>query len=141
MFKSEQVGHGKFIVSRHADANAHASHCGIDRRFRDKTMFVDKRYSSRREDHESIKMVYSLAASECPSISVNPRVQNGKPCIAGTRIPVHLVLWSVEHKGSIAGALKSYPDLTTQQIKDALYFAEVILGSPNVNSEAATSAR
>lgn len=80
---------------------------------------------------------YSDALRKCPSISVSPNVQGGRPCIDGTRIPVHLVLWAVEHTGSIKGAIKSYPDLTIQQVKDALYFAELILGSLiDVNAEA-----
>ena len=86
---------------------------------------------------KSIHEMYKCALERCPSISINVRRQQGVPCIKGTRIPAHLVIWAVEQSGSIAGALKSYPDLTTQQVKDALYFAETILGSPNVITEAA----
>jgi uncharacterized protein (DUF433 family) len=80
------------------------------------------------------------AVEKCASISVDARRMQGRPCITGTRIPVHLVLWAVEQSGSIEGALRSYPDLTAQQVKDALYFAETILGSPNVITEAAPTA-
>jgi uncharacterized protein (DUF433 family) len=81
--------------------------------------------------------ILTEAVKKCSSISMDPRRMQGSPCIAGTRIPVHLVLWAVEQHGSIDGALKSYPDLTTQQVKDALYFGEVVLGSNRVNTEAA----
>jgi uncharacterized protein (DUF433 family) len=91
-------------------------------------------------DNRSVREVYRQAISRCPSISMDIRREQGRPCIAGTRIPVHLVLWAVEHSGSIKGALKSYPDLTAQQVKDALYFAETILGSPSVITEAALTA-
>ncbi|HEV1285398.1 MAG TPA: DUF433 domain-containing protein [Bryobacteraceae bacterium] len=87
-----------------------------------------------------IREVYRRALGQCPSISMDVRRQQGKPCLAGTRVPVHLVLWAIEQSGSIAGALKSYPDLSAQQVKDALYFAETILGSPNVITEAAPTA-
>lgn len=79
----------------------------------------------------SIKDVYRRALRQCPSISIDPRRQEGLPCIAGTRIPVHLVLWAIEQTGSIEGAMRSYPDLTVEQVKDAIYFAETVLGSTN----------
>jgi uncharacterized protein (DUF433 family) len=91
-------------------------------------------------DNRSVREVYRQAISRCPSISMDTRREQGRPCIAGTRIPVHLVLWAVEQSGSIKGALKSYPDLSAQQVKDALYFAETILGSPSVITEAALTA-
>jgi uncharacterized protein (DUF433 family) len=69
------------------------------------------------------------AASICPSVTISPRRLEGLPCMTGTRIPVHLVIWAVEHHGSIDGALEAYPDLSAQQVKDALYFAELVMGS------------
>lgn len=57
-------------------------------------------------------------------IWIDPDRQEGLPCIKGTRVPVHLVLRAIEQTGSIAGALRSYPQLTEQQVKDALYFAQ-----------------
>ena len=79
-----------------------------------------------------ISEVYRRAIKGCPSISISPRRQQGRPCISGTSIPVHLVLWAVEQHGSIEGALKSYPDLNRQQVKDALYFAEIVMGATDM---------
>jgi len=79
--------------------------------------------------------VLAHALRRCPSITMSPERMGGRPCIAGTRIPVHLVLWAIEHRGSIEGAIMSYPDLTTQQVKDALYFAETIMGSQSALQE------
>lgn len=70
-----------------------------------------------------------LPTEQSGAILVDPDRQGGVPCIAGTRVPVHLVLWAIEHTGSIEGALKSYPDLTEQQVKDALYFAQVVVAN------------
>lgn len=81
-----------------------------------------------------ISEVYRRAVKLCPSISVNPQRQQGRPCVSGTSIPVHLILWAVEQHGSIKGALKSYPDLTLEQVKDALYFAEIVMGSTDMGS-------
>jgi len=57
----------------------------------------------------------------------DPNRQDGAPCIKGTRVTVKLVLWAIEQTGSIEGALKSYPHLTEQQVKDALYYAQELL--------------
>ena len=103
---------------------------------RDEFIADHKRAHGRSPNNASINDVYRRALKQCPSISMNPRRQQGKPCIAGTRIPVHLVLWALEQHGSIEGVLKSYPDLTTQQVKDALYFAETVLGSTRAINEA-----
>lgn len=59
-----------------------------------------------------------VAAPE-PQITVNPDRQQGLPCVGGTRIPVHLVVWAEAH----GSALESYPDLSPQQIKECLLYA------------------
>jgi uncharacterized protein (DUF433 family) len=71
------------------------------------------------------------AIGRCPSsISIDTEVMEGQPCIAGTRIPVRSVLRAIEHYGSIEGAVECYPDLTPEQVQDALFFAQVILEIP-----------
>ena len=71
------------------------------------------------------------AIARCPaSISIDTEVMEGQPCIAGTRIPVRSVLRAIEHYGSIEGAVECYPDLTPEQVQDALFFAQVILEIP-----------
>jgi len=89
----------------------------------------------------SFKEILERASKNCPSVTVDPKRVHGLPCITGTRIPVHLVLWAVEHHGSVEGALISYPDLTEQQVKDALYFAEIVMGSKSVLTENTPVAR
>lgn len=80
------------------------------------------------------------AAKRCPSVTINPKRLSGVPCISGTRIPVHLVLWAIEQHGSIEGALESYPDLTPQQVKDALYFSKIVMGPHSVLDKTAPTA-
>ena len=72
-------------------------------------------------------MAFERAAAEAPSVSMDPDILDGQPCIAGTRIPVHSVLRAIEHYGSLDAAVKCYPQLTIPQVKDALYFAQVVL--------------
>src|SRR5579864_29828 len=63
------------------------------------------------------------ALESFPSIAMDPDVICGTPRIAGTRIPVYMVLDAVQYYGTVEGALKSYPQLTLEQVKDALLFA------------------
>jgi uncharacterized protein (DUF433 family) len=65
--------------------------------------------------------------TRCPSISIDDEIMDGQPCIEGTRIPVRSVIRAVELYGSIDGAVKCYPHLNAQHIKDALYFTQIVL--------------
>lgn len=76
---------------------------------------------------QALLNVFERAAKESPSVSINPAIMDGQPCIAGTRIPVHSVLRAIEHYGSLEAAVKCYPHLTVPQVKDALYFAQTVL--------------
>ncbi len=76
---------------------------------------------------DELLVLLERAARESPSVSLNPAILDGQPCIAGTRIPVHSVLRAIEHYGSLEAAVTCYPQLTIPQVKDALYFAQVVL--------------
>ena len=76
--------------------------------------------------HESFKM----AATQYQSVSVDPNVMGGAPCIQGTRIPVYMVLDAIEHCGEVEAAIRSYPRLTIQQVKDAIGFAKLVVECP-----------
>jgi len=71
--------------------------------------------------------ILEKALRGCRSIAMDPDVLGGTPRIAGTRIPVYMVLDAVEYYGTVEGALKSYPDLTEDQVKDALCFSGAVL--------------
>jgi uncharacterized protein (DUF433 family) len=131
---------GQFKVTRDSLRHRHAQKTEHRDFFFHEAIAKQKQTIHQSLGNRSIQETYRRALGQCPSISMDARRQQGMPCIAGTRIPVHLVLWAVEQSGSIKGALKSYPDLKEQQVKDALYFAEIILGSPSVITEAAFTA-
>jgi len=65
-------------------------------------------------------------------ISINPAIMMGKPCIAGTRITVELILENISAGESIEQLLESYPRLTLKNIQNALAFAAESLRSNNV---------
>lgn len=55
-------------------------------------------------------------------ISVNPAVAHGKACIAGTRIPVAVVLANLAAGLTTEQIVHSYPSLTPESIQAALAF-------------------
>jgi uncharacterized protein (DUF433 family) len=85
----------------------------------------------------SLPEAMHLALDRCPAISMNPNIMEGRPCIAGTRIPVRAVLRVIEQYGSIEDVVRCYPHLTPEQAKDALYFSQVLLESPGGVDETA----
>jgi uncharacterized protein (DUF433 family) len=65
-----------------------------------------------------------------PLIAMDRDILCGTPRIAGTRVPVYMVLDAVQHYGTLGGALTCYPQLTTEQVKEAVSFAGDVLEQP-----------
>ena len=60
-------------------------------------------------------------------IESNPSIMMGKPVIAGTRIPVELILEKFAAGETIEQLLEEYPRLTEEGVRAALYFASQAL--------------
>ena len=56
-------------------------------------------------------------------IEVNPEICHGKPVIRGTRIMVRNILGAFAAGESMSDILKSYPELTAEDIAAALAYA------------------
>ena len=56
-------------------------------------------------------------------ISVNPQVCHGKPCVAGTRVMVSVILDNLAVGQSVDEILASYPTLTAEGVRAALAYA------------------
>ncbi len=56
-------------------------------------------------------------------ISLDPAVHHGDPCIAGTRVPVSVIVGSVADGDTFEQILASYPQLAGEDIRAALLFA------------------
>ena len=56
-------------------------------------------------------------------ITVNPYQQGGVPCIRGLRIPVATVVGMVSDGMTNEEILDAYPDLRTEDIREALRYA------------------
>jgi uncharacterized protein (DUF433 family) len=53
----------------------------------------------------------------------DPNILCGKPCIAGTRVSVELVLDKLGAGDSVADILADYPFLSREQVLEAIRFA------------------
>jgi len=66
-------------------------------------------------------------------IAVDPNVHFGKPCVAGTRIPVQSVLELVREGLPFDQITRDYyPDLDTQDIRACLQYAIDVLAAEEI---------
>ena len=67
-------------------------------------------------------------------IEVNPNLHFGKPCVAGTRIPVQNVLELVREGISFAEIVKEYyPDLQPEDIRACIQYAIDVLEDEDIH--------
>jgi uncharacterized protein (DUF433 family) len=59
-------------------------------------------------------------------ISIDPRIHHGKPCIKGTRVPVSVIVGTIAEGYSPERVLKSWPQLTMEDVTAALWFASAL---------------
>jgi len=59
-------------------------------------------------------------------ITSDSKVCSGKPCIKGTRIPVHIILDLLAAGESYEGIKQAYPSLTDADIRACLSYAAVL---------------
>lgn len=56
----------------------------------------------------------------------NPKICSGKPCIRGTRIPVHIILDLLGAGEDYDGIKKAYPNITNNDIMACLQYASIL---------------
>ncbi len=67
-------------------------------------------------------------------IEINPNIHFGKPCVAGTRIPVQSVLELVGDGLSFDNIVSDYyPDLETDDIRACIKYAIDILNAEDIH--------
>jgi uncharacterized protein (DUF433 family) len=67
-------------------------------------------------------------------ISVNPAIHFGKPCVAGTRIPVQNVLELVREGISFAEIIRSYyPDLEPEDVRACVQYAIDVVAAEDIH--------
>lgn len=56
----------------------------------------------------------------------DPKICSGKPCIKGTRIPVHIILDLLAAGEDFEGVKKAYPNITDEDIRACLAYASIL---------------
>lgn len=56
----------------------------------------------------------------------DPNICSGKPCIKGTRIPVHIIIDLLASGESFSGIKKAYPGISDIDIKACLKYAALL---------------
>ena len=59
-------------------------------------------------------------------ISSDPAVCSGKPCIRGTRIPVHIVLDLLAADETTENILRAYPNIKKDDIRACIRYAAML---------------
>jgi uncharacterized protein (DUF433 family) len=59
-------------------------------------------------------------------ISIDPQIHHGKPCIKGTRVPASVIVGTIADGESRERVLKSWPQLTMEDVEAALWFASAL---------------
>ena len=56
----------------------------------------------------------------------DPKICSGKPCIKGTRIPVHIILDLLAAGENFEGIKRAYPNITDEDIRACLSYASIL---------------
>ena len=72
-----------------------------------------------------------MAKEVFPGITVDPQVVHGRPVVAGTRVPVEVVVGELAGGSSFEDIMQDY-HLTDEQIRAALGYATQMLSSTSV---------
>ena len=68
-------------------------------------------------------------------IEIDPRRCNGKPVVAGTRIPVTVILDQLAESGSVEAVLQKYPELTSDMITAVLRYSREVIERTDLEPE------
>jgi len=67
-------------------------------------------------------------------IAVSPQIHFGKPCVAGTRIPVQNVLELIREGQSFAEIIRDYyPDLQLEDIRACIQYAMDVVAAEDIH--------
>ena len=62
-------------------------------------------------------------------ITVDPEIQGGAPCFAGTRVPVKSLFDALKHDRSVDYFLEQFPSVSRQQVAAVLDQANLLLSA------------
>jgi uncharacterized protein (DUF433 family) len=61
------------------------------------------------------------------AVNIDPEIQGGTPCFAGTRVPVKSLFDAVAHGRSIDYFLKQFPSVSAAQVRIILFEARRLI--------------
>ena len=64
-----------------------------------------------------------------PAVSVDPEIQGGTPCFAGTRVPVKSLFDALRRGRSLEYFLEQFPSVTREQASEVLESAGEMVAS------------
>lgn len=67
-------------------------------------------------------------------ITIDPKIMTGKPVIAGTRIPVDLILKKLARNMDVKELMRDYPRLKPEAVRAVLQYASEIINQEEVYS-------
>ena len=80
-----------------------------------------------------------MYAGEMNRIEVSPEIHFGKPCIAGTRIPVEAILELVREGIAFDVIIRDYyPDIKVEDIKACLQYAIDVVHTEDIHLRVAS---
>jgi uncharacterized protein (DUF433 family) len=68
-----------------------------------------------------------MAQEIAERITIDPNVMVGKPVVAGTRVPVELVLAKLAANPDLEEFFRDYPELTVDDVKACLRYASTLV--------------
>ena len=68
-------------------------------------------------------------------ITVNPEIQHGKPCIKGTRIPIHVILEALATGMDFEQVKKEYSPITNEDIQACIFYAALLADEQELISQ------
>lgn len=60
-------------------------------------------------------------------VEIDPLKCAGKPVVAGTRIPITVIIDQLAEAGSIDGLLRKYPELTADMVTGVLHYCHSVI--------------
>lgn len=82
-------------------------------------IFEQSRITPRRD----IQRAWEIIAQQFDRISVSENIMNGEPCIAGTRIPVSIIVSMVGEGHTLEEIAEDYGNISVEEVKEAVLFA------------------
>ena len=70
-------------------------------------------------------------------ISSDPKICGGKPCIKGSRVPVHIILEALATGMSFEEVIKEFRPISLEDIQACIYYAALLADEQELTSQAA----